>query len=182
MNRERTPLDALSLFFPLYNEEGNVEQDVTSALAVLAGLADRYEVIVVNDGGRDRTGAIADRLAAADVHVRVVHHQESRGYGAAVRSGLAAVRYPVVVLADGGNQFDLNELPMLLRSVSHTDIVSGYRIARHDPPFRRVSCVAVRRPSRLLFGFACGTSIAALRSIACRSSSGCFRSCAAQGR
>jgi glycosyltransferase involved in cell wall biosynthesis len=135
----------------MYNEEGNIEHAVTSALAVLAGLADRYEVIVVNDGGRDRTGAIADRLAAANPLVRVVHHPVNRGYGAALRSGLAAARYPLVVLADGDNQFDLNELPVLLRTVANSDIASGYRIARRDPAFRRMYAFMYNQATRLLF-------------------------------
>ena len=135
----------------MYNEEGNIEEAVTSAIAVLAPLTDRYEVIVVNDGGRDRTGQIADRLAAANPHVRVVHHQVNRGYGAAVRSGLAAARYPLVVLADGDNQFDLNELPVLLRNASNSDIVTGYRIARHDPAVRRLYALMYNRVARLLF-------------------------------
>jgi glycosyltransferase involved in cell wall biosynthesis len=135
----------------MYNEEGNIEHAVTSALAVLAGLTDRYEVIVVNDGGRDRTGAIADRLAAANPLVRVVHHPVNRGYGAALRSGLAAARYPLVVLADGDNQFDLNELPVLLRNVANSDIASGYRIARRDPAFRRLNAFMYNQAARLLF-------------------------------
>ena len=135
----------------MYNEEANIEQAVTSALAVLAGLSDHYEVIVVNDGGRDRTGEIADRLAAANPHVRVVHHSVNRGYGAALRSGLAAARYPLVVLADGDNQFDLNELPILLRSVANSDIASGYRITRRDPAFRRLYAAMYNQAARLLF-------------------------------
>jgi glycosyltransferase involved in cell wall biosynthesis len=135
----------------MYNEEGNIEQAVSSALAVLAGVTDRYEVIVVNDGGRDRTGAIADRLAAANPRVRAVHHPVNRGYGAAVRSGLAAAQFPLVVLADGDNQFDLNELPALLRRLAGCDIVSGYRIARRDPALRRLYAVMYNRAVRILF-------------------------------
>ena len=135
----------------MYNEEGNIEHAVTSALAVLADVADRYEVIVVNDGGRDRTGAIADRLAAANPYVRVVHHPVNRGYGAALRSGFAAAAHPLVVLVDGDNQFDLNELPLLLRAASGADIASGYRIARRDPAFRRIYAFLYNRVARLLF-------------------------------
>lgn len=135
----------------MYNEEGNIEQAVTSALAVLSELTDQHEVIVVNDGSRDRTGAIADRLAANSPHVRVVHHPVNRGYGAAVRSGLEAGRHPLVVLADGDNQFDLTELAVLLRNLGDNDIISGYRIARHDPAFRRLYAFMYNRTARLLF-------------------------------
>jgi len=135
----------------MYNEQGNIEHAVTSALAVLAGVTDRYEVIVINDGSRDRTGALADRLAAANSHVRAVHHPDNRGYGAAVRSGFAAAQYPLVVLADGDNQFDLGELGLLLRSLGTSDIVSGYRIARHDPALRRLYAFIYNRVARVLF-------------------------------
>ena len=135
----------------MYNEEGNIEQAVTSALAVLAEVTDQHEVIVVNDGSRDRTAAIADRLAAGNGNVRVVHHPVNRGYGAAVRSGLAAARHPLLVLADGDNQFDLTELPVLLRNLGDHDIISGYRIARHDPAFRRLYAFMYNRTARLLF-------------------------------
>ncbi len=61
---------------------------------------------MVNDGSRDRTGEIADRLAAADTHVKVVHHPVNRGYGGAVISGVRAARMPYVCYADGDGQFD----------------------------------------------------------------------------
>jgi glycosyltransferase involved in cell wall biosynthesis len=135
----------------MYNEEGNIEHAVTSALAVLAGAADRYEVIVVNDGGRDRTGEIADRLCAGNSLVRVVHHRDNRGYGAALRSGFAAAQYPFVVLVDGDNQFDLSELAVLLRALDGCDVVSGYRITRHDPVIRRLYAFMYNRMARILF-------------------------------
>jgi glycosyltransferase involved in cell wall biosynthesis len=135
----------------MYNEEGNIEQAVTAALAVLSEVTDEHEVIVVDDGSRDETGAMADQLAANNTKVRVVHHPINRGYGAAVRSGLAAARHPLMILADGDNQFDLNELPVLLRNLGDNDIISGYRIARHDPALRRLYAVMYNRTARLLF-------------------------------
>ena len=135
----------------MYNEEGNIEHAVTSAVAVLSDVTDCYEVIVVDDGGRDRTAAIADRLAAENPRVRVVHHPVNRGYGAALRSGFAAAQYPLVVLADGDNQFDLGELSVLLRGLGRFDIVSGYRIARHDPVVRRLYAFMYNRLARFLF-------------------------------
>jgi glycosyltransferase involved in cell wall biosynthesis len=136
----------------MYNEEGNIEQVVASAVAVLPALADRYEVIVVNDGGRDRTGEIADRLAAANPHIRVVHHPVNRGYGAALRSGFEAARYPLVAFADGDNQFDLRELSALLQAINGVDVAIGYRITRRDPAFRRLYSFLYNGLARILFG------------------------------
>ena len=85
----------LSYFFPAHNEEANLEGLVEEALQTLPTLAETFEIIAVDDGSKDRTGEIADRLAAAhpDV-VRVVHHMPNRGYGGALRSGFEASRTP----------------------------------------------------------------------------------------
>jgi glycosyltransferase involved in cell wall biosynthesis len=135
----------------MFNEEGNIEQAVPSALLVLAELADSYEVIVVDDGGGDRTGEIADRLAAGNPHVRVVHHPDNRGYGAALRSGFAAAQYPLIVLVDGDNQFDLGELAVLLRALDRSDVVSGYRITLRDSMIRRLYAFMYNRMARVVF-------------------------------
>jgi glycosyltransferase involved in cell wall biosynthesis len=92
-------------------------------------------VIVVDDGSRDRTGVVADRLAASNPLVRVIHHSANRGYGAG-----AAQRFPGCELfpcdpRDGDNQFDLGELPVLVRALKGFDVVSGYRITRSDRRF-----------------------------------------------
>lgn len=141
----------VSLFFPMFNEEGNIDQAVAAALRALEHVSPQFEVIIVNDGSRDRTGAIADHLAANDARVRVVHHAGNRGYGAALRSGLEAATHPVVVLADGDNQFDLSELGVLLGLLEEADIVSGYRIARQDPWHRRLYAFLYNRLAQVLF-------------------------------
>jgi glycosyltransferase involved in cell wall biosynthesis len=143
--------DAVSVFFPMFNEEGNIDRAVQAALETLTTTARHCEVVVVNDGSRDETGAIADRLAAADPRVRVVHHPQNRGYGAALRSGFEAARHPLVVLMDGDNQFDLRELPLLIELIEEFDVVTGYRITRRDSPIRRLNAFMYNRLARLLF-------------------------------
>ncbi|HLI82226.1 MAG TPA: glycosyltransferase family 2 protein, partial [Candidatus Binataceae bacterium] len=99
-------LPGISVFLPSHNEEANVERVVRGYLEALPAVAEAYEVIVVDDGSSDHTGAIADALARQDSHVKVVHHQQNRGYGGAVISGIRAATQPYVVLADGDGQFD----------------------------------------------------------------------------
>jgi glycosyltransferase involved in cell wall biosynthesis len=135
----------------MFNEERNISRAVESALTVLEATGRECEVIVVDDGSRDDTGAIADRLAAADCRVKVVHHPENRGYGAALRSGFAAARYPLVAFVDGDNQFDLGEIRTLLNAINEFDLVSGYRVTRRDPPIRRLNAFLYNRVARTLF-------------------------------
>ena len=145
-------LPSLSFFFPAYNEEGNVEAVVRDALATLPRFADDIEVIVVDDGSRDRTPQIADALAAADPRVRVVHHPRNRGYGGAVRSGLLASRKAFIFYTDGDRQFHLDDLERLVSAAQGVDMVIGYRMKRRDPWRRRLTAWVYNRLIRILFG------------------------------
>ena len=110
--------------------------------------------ICVDDGSRDGTGAIADRLAAAQPGVvRVVHHPRNRGYGAAVRSGLAAARFPLVCFTDGDRQFrvaDVERAHAAGSDASGADVVAGYRIRRADPAVRLAYARLYRLPAPVL--------------------------------
>lgn len=144
-------VDSLSLFCPMLNEEGNIGRVVESALKAIEAVAREGEVIVVDDGSNDGTGAIADRLSREDSRVRVVHHPQNRGYGAALRSGFAAARHRLVGFVDGDNQFDVGELPILLEAIGRHDVVSGYRIARRDPIRRRLNAAMYNLLMRAMF-------------------------------
>ena len=88
-----TRVPELSYFFPAHNEAENIEALVAEALEVLPTLAERFEIIAVDDGSRDGTAALADRLAGEHPEiVRAVHHAVNQGYGAALRSGLRGRR------------------------------------------------------------------------------------------
>ncbi len=153
-------LEALSYFFPAHDEAENIEALVEEALVALERLAERFEIIAVDDGSADGTAAIADGLAAAHPGVvRVVHHPVNLGYGAAVRSGLAAARYPLVCFTDGDRQFRVADLARLTDRLdkpgadgSVPDVVVGYRIKRADPAVRLAYARAYRAALRLFFG------------------------------
>ena len=146
----------LSYFFPAHNEEANLEGMVEEALAALPELAETFEIIAVNDGSKDRTAEIADRLAAAhpDI-VRAVHHPTNRGYGAALLTGLGAARYELIAFTDGDRQFrvvDVGRLTERLAAPDRPDVVVGYRIKRADPLIRTIYARAYRLANRTLFG------------------------------
>jgi glycosyltransferase involved in cell wall biosynthesis len=146
----------LSFFFPAHNEEANLEALVEEALGALPAIAEKFEIIAVNDGSKDRTPAIADALAAKhpDV-VRVVHHEVNQGYGAALRSGFRASRYGLIAFIDGDRQFkvaDVGRLTERLARADHPDVVLGFRIRRADPPIRRWYAKTYRLANRIFFG------------------------------
>ncbi len=143
---------SLSLFFPAYNEEDNIEQSVMQADAILKEVAKTYEIIVVNDGSKDKTGPIADQLSKKNSHVRVVHHPKNQGYGAAVYSGLHAARYDYVFFTDADLQFNLHELKQLTKYVPEYQAVLGYRAKRRDPFMRLANAKGWNALNRALFG------------------------------
>ena len=126
----------LSVFFPLYNEEGNVEEDVKRALKVLGRLNLEYEILLINDGSKDRTGEISDKLARDNPNIRAIHHQKNLGYGEALKSGFYNAKYDTIVYTDGDGQFDFSEIDKFLEKIEDHDLVIGYRIKRQDPFIR----------------------------------------------
>ena len=151
-------LPALSYFFPAHNEEANLEGLVAEALETLPGLADTFEIVIVNDGSRDATGRIADELTAANPGVvRAVHHPTNRGYGAALLSGFQAARHDHVAFTDGDRQFHVADVGRLIDRIDapdHPDIVVGFRIKRADPLIRTLYARAYRLANRMFFGLA----------------------------
>jgi glycosyltransferase involved in cell wall biosynthesis len=146
----------LSYFFPAHNEEANVRELVAEALETLPSLAEAFEIIVVDDGSRDATGAIADELAAANPDiVRAVHHPTNLGYGAALLSGFRASRHELVAFTDGDRQFrvaDIGRLTARLGEADQPDVVVGYRIKRADPIIRTIYARLYRFANRVWFG------------------------------
>lgn len=134
----RKPL-SLSIVLPCYNEEENVERVTGEALQIARQVAEDYEVVVVNDGSRDRTGELAEAMARQDPHVRVVHNNPNKGYGGSLAAGFRAATKQWVFYTDGDGQFDLNELPKLLPLLEQFDIVTCYRAKRRDPLHRKIN-------------------------------------------
>jgi glycosyltransferase involved in cell wall biosynthesis len=142
----------ISAVLPAFNEEANLEQSVGRMAAALAAQARAFEVIVVDDGSRDGTAAVLERLKSVHPGLRVVRHPLNRGYGAALRSGFAAARYSWVFLMDADNQFDPADVAALLARAADADIVAGYRRQRRDPLPRRLNAWAFFTLVTILFG------------------------------
>ena len=143
---------SLSVFFPCYNEQDNVGRTTQRAVEVLEELGADFEIILVNDGSADETGVRADAIAAGDKRVRVVHHPQNMGYGAALQSGIKAARKELIFFTDGDGQFDIGEIKLLLPLIMQNDIVCGYRLDRKDPLMRKLNGWMWTKLVNLLFG------------------------------
>lgn len=126
----------ISVFFPVYQDELTVERVTRKALDILANIAADYEVLIIDDGTPCRAGEIADRLAEENLKVRVIHHPRNLGYGAAIRTGLANVRYEWVCFTDGDDEYDIYDLYKLIRLKNYYDLIITFRYVKAYSGFR----------------------------------------------
>jgi dolichol-phosphate mannosyltransferase len=144
----------LSLVLPAFNEEAGIRQAVAEADDALARLCGEYEILVVDDGSRDRTAAEAAAEARDRPHVRVLRHPANRGYGAALRTGFEAARFDRVAFTDADCQFHLDDLALLLPHTRTAPVVVGRRTDRQDPWRRRFLSGGYNLLTRTLLGTA----------------------------
>jgi len=129
----------LSVVLPAYNEAANIGRVVSETSAYLEACGIPYEIHVVDDGSRDGTAHVLADLEISHPRLRVVRHAENLGYGAAIRSGLAASKGRHILLSDGDGQFDIHDFDPLWRRREQADLVLGYRSPRNDPWTRRIA-------------------------------------------
>jgi glycosyltransferase involved in cell wall biosynthesis len=136
--RSSIALRGLTVVLPCFNEAENLPDAVRYAADAAERCALAYEIVIVDDGSGDDTVAVAGALAARDSRVRLVVHAENRGYGQALRSGIAAARQPWVLLIDADLQFDFSELEGFLATAPSADLVVGWRILPQGQVGQRV--------------------------------------------
>jgi glycosyltransferase involved in cell wall biosynthesis len=146
---------SLSIVLPAYNEEENAEAAVREVSDVAQELDLDYEIILVNDGSRDRTGEIGRALEGRIPHYRLVEHYPNRGYGGALKAGFAAAGKELVAFVPADKQFDFNEIHRFLDKIKEADVVSGYRADRQDNVVRKFNALGWNTVVRLLFGYLC---------------------------
>lgn len=146
------PLE-LSIFFPCYNDAGTIASMVTLADETARVLTDAYEIIVVDDGSGDHSLSILRALEPRFPALRVIVHDENRGYGGALRTGFAEARGEWVFYTDGDYQYDVDDLRTLWQKAGpDVDAVNGYKIKRHDPWYRVLIGLVYQYFIQLVFG------------------------------
>jgi len=139
---------------PAYNEEANLERTVKNVVENLQKNVSDWEIVIVDDGSKDNTGKIADRLAKENKKISVIHHSPNRGYGAAFKSGLYGCKYPWISFIDSDGQFNFKEITRFIDTQEKTkaDMVIGYYLGRKVPFTRKLNSKVWQFIVFLLFG------------------------------
>jgi glycosyltransferase involved in cell wall biosynthesis len=129
-NSTPQPRPGLSILIPAYNEEELLEAAVGAMLAAAAEASSDYELVIVNDGSADQTPAILDRLAAADPHVRAIHHPQNRGIGGAICTAARNALCDRAIICPVDSPLSAEQLRAFLAASAADAIVVGYRPRR----------------------------------------------------
>lgn len=143
---------SLSVILPAYNEEALIEETIIHVMKTLMSWMQNFEVIVVNDGSKDRTGQIVARLALYDSRIHLINHAGNKGYGAALVSGFEAVTKELAFFMDSDGQFDLQDLVRFFPLIEEHGAVLGYRIKRQDTWMRKLNAWGWKRLVHFIFG------------------------------
>ena len=140
LSNGRDPDPAISVVVPVRNEAGNIAPLIAEIAAALSGRA--FEIVYVNDGSRDATEQELRGLMTRHPWLRQIRHAQSCGQSAAVRSGVAAARAPVVATLDGDGQNDPAFIPKLIAVLEagapRLGLVAGQRVGRKASAFKRL--------------------------------------------
>lgn len=142
----------VSVFLPAFNEEETIASILQNIEKVLSSIARDYEILVVNDGSSDQTGQIVKKISQNNPQIRMIVHKKNKGYGAAIKSGLYACRYPWIVQMDSDGQFDFKQITRFLEKINNADLIIGFRQNRTDSFYRRFMAQILRIADYILFG------------------------------
>ncbi|MBI5358764.1 glycosyltransferase [Candidatus Amesbacteria bacterium] len=146
---------SLSVVVPAYNEEGNIVKCITTLNNFFQKSSYDYEIIVVDDGSKDKTGELAHQLAKKYKKLVVVHNRPNRGYGGSLKAGFAKAKNEFICFIPGDNQFDIFELPKMLEVMinEQADLISGIRVNDNDPMHRKFVRWLWNTGIRAMFGY-----------------------------
>lgn len=121
----------LSVIIPALNEEGNLAAAVATVLSAIGDRFADYELLIFNDGSRDRTGQVADELAAANPHIRVIHNPRNRGFGYNYERGIELAKLDYITMFPGDNEIPREGITVILDAIGSAEIVVPYISTPH---------------------------------------------------
>ena len=129
----------ISIVIPAYNEEENLNSLISELRGVLDGLGRSYEIIIVDDGSRDRSFEILKEIAYKDPRIKGIRFRQNKGQTAAFDAGFKTAQGDTVITMDADLQNDPHDIPLLLEKIGEFDAVCGWRYRRRDPWIKIIS-------------------------------------------
>lgn len=145
--------DTISVIIPAFNEQESLASGVKTVLGVLSAIVGEYEILIINDGSTDATGKIADRLAQKNKNIKVVHHHNNEGIGAAFRDGIAIATKSYITGFPGDNDVSIQTFRNLLVARRSDALVSSYMISMAErEPVRQIISKLFTAIMNFIFG------------------------------
>jgi glycosyltransferase involved in cell wall biosynthesis len=135
-------MQGISAILPIYNEKNSILQVIKELKKVFKNSGFNYEIIAVNDGSTDRSGAILKKIKG----IKVIDHPYNKGYGASLKTGIKNAKNEWIMTVDVDGTYPISDVPKLLKCISKYDMVVGARTGRH------VKVPFFRRPAKLILG------------------------------
>ena len=142
---------SISLMFPLYNDKSTVELMIRKSSSILKKLKRKYEIIIVDDGCPENSGKLALKIAKKFSNIKIFFHKKNLGYGAALKTGLKKCKNDWIFMIDGDAEYDVNDLPRLLKVSKNYDLVITYRYKKKYTTYRIIISWVYNAILRLIF-------------------------------
>lgn len=144
-------LSSLSVFYPCFNEAVNIPYFLKQAADFLPQIAEKFEVIVINDGSTDDTKQVVRKFKKQYNWLKLASHKKNKGYGAALKTGFAKSKYEWIFFTDGDLQFDIKQLVKFIEFIKEYNMIIGYRKNRADGAIRAFNAKLFKIYIDLLF-------------------------------
>ena len=142
---------SISLVFPLYKDKSTIKIMIFKSLRILKKTKKKFEIVIVDDGCPQNSGKIAQLYAKNYSKIRVFFHKKNRGYGAAIKTGIKKSKYDCIFLIDGDNEYNVNDLPRMLKAFKNNDLVVTYRYKNKNNLNRIIISLVYNKILRFLF-------------------------------
>lgn len=128
----------VSIVIPVFNEVKVINSFFESLKRILDSIKIKYEIIAVNDGSKDGSGMVLDKIK----FIKAIHHRRNKGYSAALKTGIKVSKYKWIIITDCDGTYPVDKIPDLLKYSQNYDMVVGARVGQ------KVSVPLVRRPAK----------------------------------
>lgn len=145
-------MPSLSVIIPAYNDETTIGKLIEDTDKLLRDKCPDYEIVVVNDGSKDGTLSVIQKVAKENPRVRVINHEVNQGFGRTIKELYLGGRKDVIGSLPGDYQYAPKELLTMAQGLKNHDFVIGLRVKRNDPPRRKFQSQVYNLMLRVLYG------------------------------